>query len=143
VGLIARQLEESGIPTVTLTSARDITRAVNPPRAVFLDFPLGHTSGRAHDPVEGRQIVWGALRAFADADAPGWIRDMPFRWDDDDSWKDSVMRPVDPDSVSSDSTDDERSPRRDSPQYQSPDDAAAAVESHGGEHCLVCRGVDY
>ena len=143
MGLIARRLEESGIPTVTLTSARDITRAVNPPRAVFLDFPLGHTSGRAHDPVEGREIVEGALASFVDGDVPGWIRDLPFRWTDDDSWKDSVMRPVDPDSVISDSTGDERSPRSGSPQYQSPEDAAAAAQSHSAEQCLVCKGVDY
>jgi len=143
VGLIARQLEESGIATVTLTSARDITVAVNPPRAVFLDFPLGHTSGRAHDPALGLEIARGALAAFADAEAPGWVHDLPFHWADDDSWKDSVMQPVDPETVGTDGSDDERSERRDTPQYQSADDVAAAERTHGGEQCLVCKGVDY
>ncbi len=143
MGLIARQLEESGIPTVTMTCARDITEAVNPPRSVFLDFPLGHTTGRAHDPVLGRRIIEGALAAFADADHPGWMSDQSIHWADDDSWKDSVMRPVASGTTDIPGSDDERSPRRDTPQYQSIDDASAAEKTHGDEQCLVCKGVDY
>lgn len=144
MGLIARRLEESGIATVTMSCARDITEAVNPPRSVFLDFPLGHTTGRTHAPVLGRRIIEGALAAFADADRPGWIRDQPIHWDDDDdSWKDSVMRPVIVGATGTPGSDDERSPRRDTPQYQSADDASAAEKTHDGEQCLVCRGVDY
>ncbi len=143
VGLVARQLEESGIPTVTMTSARDITLAVNPARAVFLDYPLGHTAGQVDDPSLGRQIVAGALQAFADADHPGWIRDQPFRWAENDSWKDDVLRPSRP--VESDGAEsaDDRSPRVDTPQYQLVDDAFAAQQSHSGQQRLVRKGVDY
>jgi len=146
VGLIARQLEISGVPTVTMTSALDITEAVGPPRSVFLDYPLGHTSGRPHRPELGLEIVANALAAFADADRPGWIGRQPFRWAEDDSWKDSVMRPTgatdrSPGETSVDKLDD-RAPRRTTPQYQSPADAQAAAASHSGG-CLVCEGVDY
>ena len=38
VGLIARNAEAAGIPTLSMGSALDIMQAVNPPRAAFLDF---------------------------------------------------------------------------------------------------------
>jgi len=43
VGLIARALEEKGIPTVSLSSAYDLTTLVKPPRTFFVNYPLGHT----------------------------------------------------------------------------------------------------
>jgi len=49
VGLIARVVEESGIPTISVSSARDITELVKPPRSVFVNFPLGHETGRPPD----------------------------------------------------------------------------------------------
>jgi len=147
VGLIARQLEASGIPTVTMTSALDITEAVAPPRSVFLDFPLGHTSGRAHDPALGLEIVSRALAAFSDADSPGWIGRQHLRWSADDSWKESVMRPAGATAAASvggaNSAGDDRSPRLATPQYQSPADKEASAACHEGSDCVVCKGVDY
>ena len=134
VGLIARQLEAAGIATLSLTSARDITRAAWPPRAAFLDYPLGHTSGRPNDPEINRSIMVDALRAFETIAAPGTIVDLPYRWADDDAWKDAVMVP--------DGTDD-RVERHPEPQYQTDDDIRAAEASHHGLDCLVCAGIDY
>jgi len=50
-----------------MTSALDITRAVNPPRAVFVNFPLGHQTGKPHQPELQRAIVRDAMRAL------GWL----------------------------------------------------------------------
>ncbi|MEM7286696.1 MAG: hypothetical protein AAF480_10130 [Actinomycetota bacterium] len=141
MGLIARQLEAAGIPTVSLTSARDITAAANPPRAVFLDYPLGHTSGRVGEPELNRRIVTAALEALA-LDEPGVIVDLPHVWADTDDWKDGVMQ-VRTSSSGETSTEDDRVARHDTPQYQTDDDAAAAATSHDGEDCLVCAGIDY
>lgn len=141
MGLIARQLEAAGIPTVSLTSARDITAAVNPPRAVFVDFPLGHTSGRVDEPDLNRQIVGAALDALELTD-PGVIVDLPHVWADTDDWKDAVMR-VRASASGETSTEDDRVARHDSPQYQTVADAAAAAATHDGEDCLVCAGIDY
>ncbi len=116
VGLIARHLEEQGIPTLCLSSAWSITAAVNPPRAAFLDFPLGHTAGRPNDLVEQIAIMRAALQTFATAPR-GSITRLPFRWSDTDQWKADLM--------SAESGDD-RIERIDTPQYQSPDDAAVA-----------------
>ncbi|MGH7934674.1 MAG: hypothetical protein ACREQN_16145 [Candidatus Binataceae bacterium] len=84
VGLIAREVEAAGIPTLCMTSARDITQAVNPPRAVFVNFPLGHQTGKPNQPGLQRQIVRNAMRAFETIDGPGTIVELPYVWDPDD-----------------------------------------------------------
>jgi len=134
VGLIAREIESQGIPTLSLSSALSITQSVNPPRAVFLDFPLGHTAGKALD--EGLQdtIVEAALAAFETMERPGSVQKLPFHWADDDAWKDSVMRPQVAGSAGDDVGDggehrDDRSERSDEPQYQLDSDRAAAESS--------------
>jgi len=67
-----------------MTSAMDITRAVNPPRAVFVNFPLGHQTGKPDQPGLQRQIVRDALRAFETIDKPGTIIELPYVWDPND-----------------------------------------------------------
>jgi NAD(P)-dependent dehydrogenase (short-subunit alcohol dehydrogenase family) len=45
-------LEAAGVPTICLTAAHSITASVNPPRAAFVDLPLGNTAGRPNDPED-------------------------------------------------------------------------------------------
>ena len=71
-------VEEAGIPTLCMTSALDITQSVKPPRAVFLNFPLGHQTGRPDDPGIQRQIVRDAMRAFESISTPGEIVRLPY-----------------------------------------------------------------
>jgi hypothetical protein len=71
-----------------MTSALDITRAVNPPRAVFLNFPLGHQTGKPDHPELQRQIVRDSMRAFNTIDRPGTIVELPYVWDPNDrTWE--------------------------------------------------------
>ncbi len=71
-----------------MTSALDITRAVNPPRAVFVNFPLGHQTGKPDQPELQRQIVRDAMRAFDTIDRPGTIVELPYVWDANDrTWE--------------------------------------------------------
>ena len=71
-----------------MTSALDITQAVKAPRAVFVNFPLGHQTGRPNQPDLQRQIVRDAMRAFDTIDAPGTIVQLPYVWDANDrSWE--------------------------------------------------------
>ncbi len=110
-----------------MSSARSITRAVNPPRAVYLDYPLGRTAGKPLDTDNQRAVLRDTLAAFAAIDRPGTIVDLDYEWQPDDSWKDRVMRP-DPDKPGGDGGghDDDRVARFDTPQYQTEADAAAA-----------------
>jgi hypothetical protein len=90
VGLIARVVEAAGIPTLCMTSALDITQAVNPPRAVFLNFPLGHQTGKPYQPELQRRIVRDAMQAFQTLTEPGSIVHLPYVWDPNDRrWEDT------------------------------------------------------
>ena len=84
VGLIAREVEAAGIPTLCMTSAYDITQAVNPPRAVFLNYPLGHQTGKPDDRENQRAIIGVALSAFETISRPGTIVELPYVWDEND-----------------------------------------------------------
>ncbi len=90
MSLVARHLEAEGIPTVILACARDITARAFPPRAVYLDYPLGNPAGRPFDPENQRAVLGAALELLETATASGVIADLPHRWNEDDSWKDRV-----------------------------------------------------
>ena len=116
-----------------MSSAYSITAAVNPPRAVYLDFPLGHTAGKPHDAGLQRRILRDTLDALVDIDAPGAIRWLPYRWTEDDGWKDLVMRPS-PDG----SSEDDRIKRHPYPQYQCEEDRIAAQAAFERDGCPTC-----
>ena len=124
MGLVAREVEAAGIPTLSMSSALDITRAVNPPRAAFLDYPLGHTTGKPHQPALQRAIMLEALEVFASHRDPGKVKRLPFSWDDD-SWKRGA------------SVTDTRTERFDTPQYQCEEDRLRATQQSRGD-CPVC-----
>ena len=94
VGLIARSVEMAGIPTISMTSALDITQAVKPPRSAFVNFPLGHQTGKANLPELQRSIVRDAFSALEAITTPGTIVTLAYVWDEkDDSWEDRDYRP--------------------------------------------------
>lgn len=98
-----------------MTSALDITRAVHPPRAAFLDYPLGHTTGKPHQPALQRAILRAALAGFTSLTIPGAVKMLPFRWSEDEGWKDTAQRGP-----------DDRRPRCETPQYQNEADRQRA-----------------
>lgn len=142
VGLIARELEAAGIPTTSVATTRDITRAVRPPRAAFVDFPTGNTTGKVGQPQLTRSIVTSALDLLSITEGEV-IRDLDHRWSDNDDWKDEVFRPKADKSGGGAKMIDDRVERFTTPQYQTDDDARAAIASHDGEDCLVCVGIDF
>lgn len=119
-----------------MSSARSITSAVNPPRAVYLDYPLGHTAGKVDDAVNQMDIMRDTLTAFESIKQPGTIVDLSYEWCADDAWKDKVMRPQ-PRVGESDSSDnahnDDRIARVATPQYQTVDD-----ETQADSQCPSC-----
>lgn len=125
MGLIAREIEGQGIPTLCLSSALSITRSVNPPRTLFVDFPLGHTAGKPHDAALQDGIMAAALSAFESMETPGSLARFPVPWSENDDWKDSVMRPQ-PDAAKQGEHRDDRAPRSREPQYQCEADRVAA-----------------
>ncbi len=90
MSLVARRLEAEGIPTVILACARDITENAFPPRAVFLNYPLGNPAGRPFDPENQRAVLAAALGLLETAERPGTIENLPFAWSGDESWMERV-----------------------------------------------------
>ncbi len=133
VGLIARQIEARGIPTICMSSAYSITAAVHPPRAVFLDFPLGHTAGKPHDKALQRKIMIDTLSALDGIQIPGTIRTLKYRWSTDNAWKRTAMR-TKPGKQAA----DDRVARHATPQYQAPEDAQAAQRNLDAGGCPGC-----
>ena len=87
MSLVARHLEENGLPTVVFTVARDITAHAFTPRAVFTNYPLGNPAGRPQDPENQRAILRTGLRLLAEATAPGTIVETPHVWSQDTAWQ--------------------------------------------------------
>ena len=126
IGLIARALEASGITTTSISSAWSITQSVNPPRAVFTDFPLGNTAGPPNTPEVQMAIARSALELAHTATEPGTIVALNHEWGEE--WKTEARELV-----------DHRTPRHDTPQYERMSDMASAIENHGEEiACPSC-----
>jgi hypothetical protein len=90
VSLVARHLEEAGITTVVVGSARDIVEEAGVPRFVFVDFPLGNPCGKPGDAAMQRDITVFALDTAMVAIAPRTTVQAPQRWGSD-AWRDAFM----------------------------------------------------
>jgi D-proline reductase (dithiol) PrdB len=82
VGLIARAIEERGIPTVCVVMNRDITDNVKTPRALFVRFPYGAPLGPAGNAVVQEAVVRSALDLLVSAAQPGAIVESGIEWPD-------------------------------------------------------------
>jgi hypothetical protein len=120
VCLIARYLEERGIPTLVVGTALDIIEYGWAPRAVFMDFPLGHGGGPLHDPAMQLAIARDAFATFEHLSEPGQIIHLEQTWPDGDAWKDGA---------SDDGADDVRQPRDLTPRYQLEADRRLAADA--------------
>ncbi len=80
MGLVARVIEEAGIPTVLVSTGRDLTAQVRPPRSVFVNFPMGNPFGPAGDVALQRRILQDALRLAETAEQGGVLVDLPYDW---------------------------------------------------------------
>ncbi|MFQ5416112.1 MAG: hypothetical protein ACE5FL_03580 [Myxococcota bacterium] len=96
MSLVARHLEEDGLPTVVIGSARDIVEECGVSRFLFSDFPLGNPCGQPYDEDMQRAVTEMALDLFESARMPRTTVQTPFIWGaDDDGWKGRYAR-VDP-----------------------------------------------
>jgi D-proline reductase (dithiol) PrdB len=70
VGLVARALELSGVPTMTLAVLKDVVELVRPPRVALHEGKLGAVSGLPGFPEHQRRILDEALRLIEPLDQP-------------------------------------------------------------------------
>lgn len=76
-------MERRGLPTVVVGVMLDIMQVNRPPRAAFVDFPLGHPFGRPNDQAGQRAILKDVLRLLETAPAAGSLARLPYAWGED------------------------------------------------------------
>lgn len=91
MSLIARHLEANGTATVILGSALDVVEHCGVPRFAFVDFPLGNPCGKPWDRAMQREIAAAAVSLFESASAPRTTLRLPYRWRQDESWRDGYL----------------------------------------------------
>ncbi len=80
MGLIQREIEKEGIPTIGVSIVREYSEKVKPPRTVFLRWPFGHPFGLPFNVAQQRVVLAEAFRALLTIKEPGVIIDLPYRW---------------------------------------------------------------
>jgi hypothetical protein len=109
---------------------------VAPPRAAFVDYPLGHTAGKYDDREDQRAIVEGALALLHGASEPGRVVDLGRVWSSDQAWREHPLS-------SKGRGGDGRGARTPEPAYQCEEDRALARARHRtGGGCGACVGAD-
>lgn len=80
MGLVSRVLEQRGIATVCVATGRDLIAQVMPPRALFVNHPMGNNFGAPGDSAMQSDILQQALAMIHDPQAAGTLRDYPTTW---------------------------------------------------------------
>ena len=91
MSLISRYLEENGIPTVVIGTARDIVEHCGVARFLFVDFPLGSPCGEPGAVGQQREVFQMALDLLSDATVPRTIREAGYSWSGWDDWKSLIF----------------------------------------------------
>jgi D-proline reductase (dithiol) PrdB len=80
VGLVARAIEQAGIPTFTLGSFPDMLALVRPPRAAWVRFPRGAVLGEPGDSEKHLTVLRHCLRLWTELSTPGSLVELPYAW---------------------------------------------------------------
>ena len=91
MSLIARYLEDNGMPTVVVAAARDIVETCGVSRLIFTDFPLGNPCGEPGNIDMQRRIIGLGLDLLESATEPRTTVKSPFVWSQGDAWKAKVF----------------------------------------------------
>ena len=63
-----------------VSTGRDLTAQVKPPRSLFVNFPMGNAFGKPFDVAMQFNILRAALRLVETAEEPGILVDLPYVW---------------------------------------------------------------
>ncbi len=92
-GLVQREIEATGIPTITLSNNPRGTERVRPPRWVRVRFPRGATVGEPARPARQLAVLRDVLRALVEIREPGGHVELPYRWEAEPVlWREKPLR---------------------------------------------------
>jgi D-proline reductase (dithiol) PrdB len=80
LAVIQRQLEMSGLATIALTLEPELTKLVQVPRAMIVDFPPGCPVGEPTDRDKQLKVVREAFEYLTTMRQPGTVWKSPFKW---------------------------------------------------------------
>jgi D-proline reductase (dithiol) PrdB len=80
VGLVQREIEASGISTVSLSMIPAFTAKVGVPRLAGIAYPMSRPMGRPGDAAGQRAVLSATLDVLRTARAPGTFVELPFVW---------------------------------------------------------------
>ena len=89
-------IEAQGISTLVIGTVRDIMTRVSPPRAVFVDYPVGRTVGRPGASQQHERVLADALDCLSSFTERGQIRDLSHQWETTGirSWEAMITREI-------------------------------------------------
>ena len=73
-------LEERGIATACVATGRDLTEQVKPPRALFVNHPMGNNFGAPGDRAMQTDILRRAIAMIDGVEEGGALLDYPTTW---------------------------------------------------------------
>ena len=73
-------VEETGIPTVYVSTGRDLGEQTKPPRTLFVNHPMGNAFGSPGDFETQVAVLRAALALVVEAEEAGVLVDAPFEW---------------------------------------------------------------
>jgi len=76
-------VEAAGISTVLVSTGRDLTKLVHPPRSLFVNFPMGNPFGPPNKPDYQRDLLRTALQLATLGHTSGEITDVRDTWPSD------------------------------------------------------------
>ncbi|MBI2766930.1 MAG: hypothetical protein HYX53_13595 [Chloroflexi bacterium] len=78
--MLARTIEEAGIPTVIVTMMPALAEKFRLARIVGVEFPFGHAFGLPNDRAMQLEVARLAVRALSEAKEPGYRLDADIEW---------------------------------------------------------------
>lgn len=94
--MLARELEEIGIPTVTVTMVPFIAERFRLSRIIGVQFPFGHAFGMPDDLAMQRAVSEAAIELLANATEPETRVDVEIEWPIDDKTAYRDWQPTEP-----------------------------------------------
>jgi hypothetical protein len=70
VGLVQAAIERAGIATVSISLLREVSEAIQPPRVLFVPFPMGYPLGQPNNRELQHHIISAALALLESDDVP-------------------------------------------------------------------------
>ncbi len=97
--MLARVVEATGIPTVTVTMMPVFSDKYRSSRTLGVEFPFGYGFGMVHDPEMQTRTLLAALELLDSAEVPETRVDVTERWPVDSkeaykSWQPSEPSPI-------------------------------------------------